>query len=95
MHTCRPIFCIIPPHMLQEIARNGSPAQRDLALRTIITSEQMRGQRRVMRSMSAFITKAASTGNKQRTIYDAKNSSELPGTPVRNEGDPASADPAP
>jgi hypothetical protein len=60
--------------MLQEIVRNGSPAQRDLALQTIITSEQMRGQRRAMRSMAVYMGKAASasTGNKQRSIYDAK-----------------------
>jgi hypothetical protein len=54
--------------MLQEIVRNGSSTQRDLALRTLITSEQMRGQRRVMKSMAAFMTAAAQTGNKQRTI---------------------------
>ncbi len=94
MHTCRSILCITPPHMLQEIARNGTATQRDLALRTLITSEQMRGQRRAMRSMSAFLAKAATTGNKQRIIYDAKNGSQLPGTLIRNEGDPATTDPA-
>jgi Zn-dependent metalloprotease len=80
--------------MLQEIIRNGSSTQRDLALQTIITSEQMRGQRRAMKSMDAFMVKAASTGNKQRAIYDAKNDTRLPGTLVRSEGGPASTDPA-
>ena len=94
MHAHHSIFCITPPHMLQEIIRNGSSAQRDIALRTLITSEQMRGQRRVMKSVAAFMVAAAPTGNKQRTIYDAKNGSQLPGTLVRSEGDPASIDPA-
>ncbi len=94
MHTHHSVFCITPPHMLQEIIRNGSSTQRDLALQTIITSEQMRGQRRAMKSMAVFMVKAASTGNKQRAIYDAKNGAQLPGTLVRGEGGPASTDPA-
>jgi len=94
MHVHHSVFCITPPHMLQEIIRNGSSTQRDMALRTLITSEQMRGQRRVMKSVAAFMGKAASTGNKQRAIYDAKNGSTLPGTLVRSEGDALSTDPA-
>lgn len=94
MHTHHSVLCITPPHMLQEIVRNGSSSQRDTALRTLITSEQMRGQRRVMKLMAAFMPAAAQTGNKQRAIYDAKNGTQLPGTLVRSEGDPASTDPA-
>lgn len=94
MHTHHSIFCITPPHMLQEIVRNGTTTQRDLALRTIIASEQMRGQRRAMKSMTALMASAAPAGNKQRAIYDAKNGNSLPGTLVRSEGDPASKDPA-
>lgn len=95
MHTHHSVLCIIPPHMLQEIVRNGSATQRDLALRTLITSEQMRGQRRVMKSMSALMIASALPGSKKhRTIYDAKNGSSLPGTLVRSEGDLDSSDPA-
>ena len=94
MHAHHSIFCIIPPHMLKEIVRNGSAAQRETAMRTLITSEQVRSQRRVMKSMAAFMATAATSGNKVRAVYDAKNGSTLPGTLVRSEGDPASADPA-
>jgi Zn-dependent metalloprotease len=80
--------------MLKEIVRNGSAAQRETAMRTLITSEQMRAQRRVMKSMAAFMAAAATSGNKVRAVYDAKNGSALPGTLVRSEGDPASKDPA-
>ncbi len=94
MHTHHSVLCITPPHMLQEIVRNGSATQRDLALRTLITSEQMRGQRRIMKSMAAFLKTVTPAGNKERAIYDAKNGSTLPGTLVRSEGDLASSDPA-
>lgn len=94
MHSHHSVLCIVPPHILQEIARNGSATQRDLALKTLITSEQMRGQRRVMKSMSALMTTATISGNKHRTIYDAKNGSTLPGTLVRSEGDLTSSDPS-
>lgn len=94
MHTHHSVLCITPPHMLQEIVRNGSSTQRDIALRTLITSEQMRGQRRVMKSMAAFLKTATPAGNKERAIYDAKNGTTLPGILVRNEGDLASSDPA-
>lgn len=90
-HAC--VLCITPPHLLQEIARNGSDLQRETALRTIITSEQIRGQRRAMRSVMSFLA-AISAGAKQRVVYDAKQGSQLPGTLVRSEGDPAVSDPA-
>ncbi len=94
MHACHSIFCITPPHMLQEIVRNGSATQRDIALRTLITSEQFRGQRRAMKTIAALMSAAAETGNKRRAVYDAKFGSELPGTLVRSEGDNASSDPS-
>ena len=30
----KPIFCVVPPYMLDAIARNGTPQQRTAALRT-------------------------------------------------------------
>ncbi len=37
MHTHHSIFCITPPHMLKEVIRNGSAAQRETAVQTIIS----------------------------------------------------------
>ena len=91
MFDQRSIFCIIPPHMLYEIARRGSPAQRYMAMQTIIASEQIRGRRRAMREITAFMP-AVAAGAKQRTVYDAKQGSTLPGVVVRNEGDPPTSD---
>jgi Zn-dependent metalloprotease len=81
------IFCITPPHMLREIVMNGSPEQRDLALRSITTSEQIRGQRGAMTKNILSIMKPVTAEMKQRIVYDAKNGSQLPGTVVRQEGD--------
>ncbi|QIR35605.1 peptidase M4 family protein [Tolypothrix sp. PCC 7910] len=85
-----PICCIIPPHILENVAVNGNPAQRSWAFQTLNVSAQLRGRRNVVGSVSF----APSPGVKRRTIYDAKNSENLPGTLVRGEGDPPSSDPA-
>jgi len=90
-----PILCVIPPYMLQEIARNGSQAQRDMAVRTLIASEQFRGQRRALRDLKGLVSAAAFTaagGGKQRTVYSAQQGSQLPGVKIRDEGEPASSD---
>lgn len=85
-----PLHCIIPPHMLREIAQRGDPDQQVCAFRTLSLSEQFRGRRQVL-GMFALATPA---GAKRRTIYDARRGEELPGTLVRGEGDPKSKDPA-
>ncbi len=81
------IFCILPPHMLREIVLNGSPKQVELALSTITSSEQIRGQRGAMTKNILSLMKPVATEIKQRIVYDAKNGSQLPGTVVRQEGD--------
>ena len=84
------IYCIIPPHMLKEIARRGSAGQQAWAWQTLTLSEQMRGQRQALSVIAAMGTTA--TGTKRRTIYDARNGSRLPGRLVSGEGDPRSDD---
>ena len=85
------IFCILPPHMLEQVAQNGSSAQRDMAARTLSASRQIREKRLSMAAatMRGNFT-AASTF--QRTVYDAKFGTNLPGTIARKEGDAPVAD---
>lgn len=85
------IFCILPPHMLKELARNGTAAQKEVALRNLTLSEQMRETRESVGDVAAMEIATAVTG-KQRIVYDAQNGSSLPGTQVRGEGDPATND---
>jgi Zn-dependent metalloprotease len=87
-----PLFCIVPPHMLNEIAKRGSQAQRDYAIRTLRFTEQMRGQRQAVMDMPILIHQLVTSDVKNRTIYDVNHGSSLPGTVVRQEGDPPNAD---
>lgn len=93
MFTQRMVYCILPPYLLREIAQRGSPAQRASAQRAIIAAEQVRSQRRTIQANSAPM-EAVSAAGKQRYVYDAKQSSVLPGILVRKEGAPAVSDPA-
>ncbi|OUL36649.1 peptidase M4 family protein [Nostoc sp. T09] len=85
-----PICCVVPPHMLKEIAKRGNPQQSDWAFQSLTRSARIRGQRDILSLMPTV----KSTGEKRRTIYDANKSTELPGKLVRGEGDPPSNDPA-
>lgn len=89
----RPIECILPPHMLNEIAKNGTPEQRATAQRTMIRSAEFRGQRAILGEYPTFAAAAVAAG-KQRIVYNADFQSNLPGRQVRAEGDPPTGDPA-
>ena len=89
-HRIHPIYCIVPPYILREVAVNGNPEQRAWAFQTLTLSEQFRGRRLAV----GGINFATSAGEKRRTIFDAKNGTELPGQIVRTEGAPPTNDPA-
>ncbi len=92
-HSTRlcPICSIVPPHILRELAQRGSESQRDWAFQTLNLSAQIRGRREAVgRIFSEFVV--APTGEKRRTVYDAKHRTRLPGTRVRGEGSPPSQD---
>jgi Zn-dependent metalloprotease len=93
--THHPVLCILPPHILKNIAEKGTEKQRALAMNTLNVSEQFRGQRQALTGMTAFAISAAPPATTlQRTVYSAKFGSTLPGIVVRKEGGPPSADPA-
>ena len=85
-----PLHCIVPPHMLREIALRGDPSERAWAIRALTLSEGLRGRREVL----GAIPPAVPAGEKRRTVYDAHGSSSLPGKIVRAEGDGPVSDPA-
>ncbi len=92
MHKHSPVNCIVPPHMLKNIATKGTEEQKDVAITTLKNSAQMRGQRQALADFSAATFRVAVVGGKERVVYDAKNGTSLPGTVVRKETDPASSD---
>ena len=87
-----PIACILPPHILRSIAERGTRQQRAWALETLAHSERMRGRRELLGAIAKV--SAVAGPDRQRTVYDAKKGSRLPGTRVRSEGDPPDSDAA-
>jgi Zn-dependent metalloprotease len=88
------IFCILPPHILRQIAQNGTPQQRTSALQTLATDQTLRAMRAAAPPAPSGRRPnvLAAEGEKQRTIYDAHNTQNLPGDVVRGEGAPPSGD---
>lgn len=91
MHKHSHMNCIVPPHILKNIATKGTESQKALAIDTLKLSAQMRGQRQALADFTAATFRVA-VGGKDRVIYDAKNGSNLPGTIVRKEGEGPTAD---
>ena len=88
--------CLLPPHLLERIARNGSPEQRARALATLATDANLRSARQARQVMRASPGRAPASGapNARRTICDAGSQERLPGRVRRSEGAPATADAA-
>jgi Zn-dependent metalloprotease len=89
-----PLHCILPPHMLKELAEQGTPLERERAVRALVVSGQVRGQRQQIAELSTRPTAREAISVKQRMIYDAGGQTELPGRRIRGEGDPPTGDAA-
>src|SRR6185295_20015744 len=77
-HHRNPIHCILPPHLLKEIAANGSETQKQMAVDTINSTTQLRADRLKMTEYrAAFAAQMIQsvTGGKERIVYDAQNGS--------------------
>jgi Zn-dependent metalloprotease len=88
-----PICSIVPPHILRNVAQNGTPAQQEWAFQNLGLSARIRGQRDVLSKVATATT--TPTGAKNRSVYDAKHNSDpsaLPGTLIRVEGAVANND---
>lgn len=102
-----PLYCILPPHILESIIKRGTQRQRERALEHLGINhslhvarvgfdESLRQQRQALRQQRLALGKSrfevALGGQKERTIYTANNSFKVPGTPVRSEGAPPTGD---
>jgi Zn-dependent metalloprotease len=87
-----PLHCILPPDLLNQLARHTESAVRDAALDTLSLDHKFRLTRaeaagRVGGRMLLPVTFARIGGTKQRTIYDQRNgTNQTPGKVVRAEG---------
>ncbi|MCA1454728.1 M4 family metallopeptidase [Bradyrhizobium sp. BRP22] len=90
--SCRCINCITPPHVLKKLLDNSDARVRDAALRTLLATSRLRGERSVR---SLFASAAAASSHGRRTISDCSNGTFLAtATVARTEDGPAANDEA-
>lgn len=82
----------IPPHMLEEVVKNGDPVDRVAAAETLAMSASLRMRREVLGTVP--VDAPSVVGKKRRTIYDAGGRQQLPGRIVRTEGSSQTSDKA-
>ncbi|MFF9566374.1 M4 family metallopeptidase [Streptomyces sp. NPDC014685] len=95
-HGFHPVFCtIVPPHLLDKLSQSDNPVLADPARRTL----EADAARRTRRQMATVVTVPASPAAERevsdkpdRTLYDCRNSTRLPGTKVRGEGEDPTQD---
>ncbi len=97
----RPTCAFVPPYVFEALLGAEDPVLVAHARATLAVDTVIRGQRRSAGTRGAmpWATGAADTPTDsgtgpQRTIYDAHGATTLPGTRVRGEGDPPTADEA-
>ncbi|MFF7973299.1 M4 family metallopeptidase [Streptomyces sp. NPDC007905] len=86
----QPVFCtIVPPHVLDKLARNEDPALSGPARRSLEHDAYQRTHRRLTTVIGAPAVAppaGAVADQPHRTIYDARHQQDLPGSKVREEG---------
>lgn len=89
-HRTSSLECIIPPHMLEEIAKSGTARQQQKARQNLAQAEAIRSQRLAL-PRGVQIDQSSEM---HRVVYDARNGTSLPGQQARAEGAPATGDAA-
>jgi Zn-dependent metalloprotease len=91
-----PVFCtIIPPHVLDKLARTDDAALAGTARRTLEHDARERTRRHLntlLGPVTAGPPPEAAPDTPQRTVYDAGHHDALPGREVRAEGGKATGD---
>lgn len=88
------LLCVLPPHVLRSIAERGSPTEREAASRTLAVDSTFRSLRSTVPARVPHAPPTVPAANKVRRIFDARGSQDLPGFPVRAEGEPRVKDAA-
>jgi Zn-dependent metalloprotease len=81
----------MPPHILDKLLQNKDKDIREAAMKTLLVTAQLRGERGVRASLGI----AAAMGGSRRTIFDCQHATQLAGAvTARSENGPASTDPS-
>lgn len=81
------IFCVLPPYILDNIAQNGNPEQRAMAIRTRSLDNTFRAARISALANNASSPSAAGSSSSTEmslSIHDAGNGQNLPGALVQD-----------
>lgn len=89
-----PIQCIVPPYIVEHMARSADPRVRERALTSLAHGAAVRAVRAFAQQMPPMMAAPSPTGRKTRLVYDARKKDRLPGKLVRSEGEPKTADAA-
>ena len=91
-----PLHCILPPYVLDHLARHGDARARSRAIEDIAQASEARAIRTLLATMPAMSAIPSPNGKKHRLVYDAQHGgfSSLPGKLVRSEGQRATKDAA-
>jgi Thermolysin metallopeptidase, alpha-helical domain/Thermolysin metallopeptidase, catalytic domain len=84
----------VPPYLLEQIARSDAECA-PRAIATLTVDALLRGQRATTpapRPAPTVVAPGAAAAVPDWTVHTARNTTTLPGTPVRGNGDPASGD---
>lgn len=88
-----PVFCtIVPPHLLDQLARHDDPAIAERAQRTLERDAAHRTHRRITAVRTTAAPAATPSDQPNRTIYDAGHQETLPGQKVHGENDKPAKD---
>lgn len=100
IHRPDPLHCILPPRLLDRIARSGDEALRGVALDTLRIDTRFRIARAESAARAAGaerrpVTFARLGGRPSRSIHDQQHlEAQTPGVLVRGEGQPPASDAA-
>jgi Zn-dependent metalloprotease len=90
------IFCILPPDILMNIAKNGNKEQRDLAVTALSVDHSLRTNRLTFSLLGGLKIPHDPTGSAppqiHRSIFNESQTQDLPGTLARSEGSAPVAD---
>lgn len=81
-------YSVIPPYMLRNIIDHCSGAPQDSARRTLTHVQQLMAEH----NRPNIGVATSPPGTVLRAIYDAENTQNLPGTLIRDEGQPTNGD---
>ena len=89
-----PIQCIIPPYITDELVKSADPQVRSRAIAQTRMAARMRAFREAAQAVPTLMAAMAPNKKKDRRVYDARQTDQLPGNLVRSEGQAKIADAA-